>query len=291
VRIATFLVTEALLAAPLLALAEPPVRDVTVVNPTSRPVPVVQQGTSAVYGDVNVMNSPTVQQGGPWVVDLNGPVSIASMPPVTGSVAVTSLPPASVTGAVAVTSVPPLSVSSLPELAVRIVGGSAGSGAAAPQSVFLFLKANGRDIKGESSVGTLGRQDAIECLSYTFSVAVAREAATGYVTGRREYQPIVCRKRVDKASPLLLKALTSNEKIDAMFKFYRPNPSGDGTVEQFYTVEIGEGAIVAMDQLRGDLSAGSGAPPLEDVSFVFRSIQWTITNGGITHEDGWSSTK
>src|SRR5512143_3066747 len=109
------------------------------------------------------------------------------------------------------------------------------------ETVHLYLKANGKDIKGESTQESLGRKDSIECVAYDQGVSTAREAATNMMTGRRQYQPLRIVKRIDKASPLLMKALTGNEKIDGVFKFFRPNPAGDGTTEQFYTVEVKEG--------------------------------------------------
>jgi type VI secretion system secreted protein Hcp len=161
------------------------------------------------------------------------------------------------------------------------------------ETVHLYLKANGSDIKGESTQESLGRKDSIECISYEQGVTTAREATTGMVTGRRQYTPLTIRKRLDKASPLITKALVENQKIDAVFKFFRPNPAGDGTTEQFFTVEIKNGHVSAIrQQLPNTITAGtSGEPPQEEVSFVFKDITWTYTNGGITHSDSWSSGK
>lgn len=161
------------------------------------------------------------------------------------------------------------------------------------ETVHLFLKANGKDIKGESTQESLGRKDSIECIVYDQTVSTAREAATNMMTGRRQYQPLKIVKRVDKASPLLMKALTSNEKIDGTFKFFRPNPTGDGTTEQFYTVEIKEGNVASVKQLVENTldAAAVNKPPLEEVTFVFRTIKWTFMNGGVTHEDSWSGNK
>ena len=74
------------------------------------------------------------------------------------------------------------------------------------ETVHLYLKANGKDIKGESTQESLGRKDSIECVSYNQSVKTAREAGTGMMTGRRQYEPLRIVKRVDKASPLIKKA-------------------------------------------------------------------------------------
>jgi type VI secretion system secreted protein Hcp len=161
------------------------------------------------------------------------------------------------------------------------------------ETVHLFLKANGTDIKGESTQHSLGRQDSIECVYYEQNVVTAREAGSGMATGRRQYNPLVIRKRIDKASPLILKALAENQVIEGTFKFFRPNPTGDGTTEQFYTVVIKAGRVASVKQLCPDtlVPATSTEPPLEEVSFVFHTIAWTFTNGGVTHEDTWSGQR
>ena len=157
------------------------------------------------------------------------------------------------------------------------------------ETVHLFLKANGKDIKGESTQRSLGRADSIECLSYEQECVTAREAGTALATGRRQYTPLKIRKRIDKASPLLMKALVKNEVIEAEFKFFRPSPTGDGTTEQFYTVAIKQGRISSIKQVVSDTftPASSNEPPLEEVSFVFHTISWLYTDGGVQHEDKW----
>ena len=145
------------------------------------------------------------------------------------------------------------------------------------ETVHLFLKINGKEIKGESTQSSQGRADSIECISYEQGVVSAREAATNVVTARRQFSPLKIVKRIDRSSPLLLKALSENQKIEGVFKFFRPNPSGDGTTEQFYTVEITEGNVAAVKQLIPVTikSETAGEPPLEEISFVFKNITWT----------------
>lgn len=157
------------------------------------------------------------------------------------------------------------------------------------ETVHLFLKANGQDIKGNSSITSLGREDSIECLSFVDSVRTAREKGSGVATGRRTYEPIIIRKRIDKSSPLLAKALCNNEVIEGTFKFYRPSPSGDGTTEQFFTVEIAEGRVASVKRVSPDVidPASSQEPPTEEVGFVFHTITWTYEDGGVTHTDDW----
>lgn len=161
------------------------------------------------------------------------------------------------------------------------------------ESVHLYLKANGTDIKGESTQTSLGRADSIEVVAYTQKVFTAREAGSGLATGRRQYEGIEITKRIDKSSPLLMKALCENQVIEATFKFFRPNPTGDGTTEQFYTVSIKKARVNSIQQVVPDsfVPASTNLPPMEKIAFVFHTINWTYTNGGITHEDTWDTQR
>ncbi|HLT38108.1 MAG TPA: type VI secretion system tube protein TssD [Enhygromyxa sp.] len=157
------------------------------------------------------------------------------------------------------------------------------------ETVHLYLKSNGSDIQGESTQTSLGRENSIECLYFEDSVRTAREKGTGMATGRRTYNPIIIRKRIDKSSPLLAKALCNNEIIEGTFKFFRPSPSGDGTTQQFFTVEIAEGRINSIKRVSPDTidPASASEPPTEEIGFVFHTITWTYEDGGIVHTDNW----
>ncbi len=157
-------------------------------------------------------------------------------------------------------------------------------------TVHLYLTANGTKIDGDSTILSMERENSIECLSFTDSVRTAREASSGMASGERTYEPIRIVKRIDKSSPLLAKALCNNEVIEAVFKFYRPNPAGDGTTEQHFTVEITEGRVGSITRVSPNVidPASANAPPTEEVTFVFGRIVWTYVPDGIEHEDHWS---
>jgi type VI secretion system secreted protein Hcp len=157
-------------------------------------------------------------------------------------------------------------------------------------TVHLYLTANGTKIDGDSTIESLDRADSIECLSFSDSVRTAREASSGVASGERTYEPIRIVKRIDKSSPLIAKALCNNEVIEGTFKFFRPNPEGDGTTQHFFTVEIEEGRVGSVTRVSPDTidPASSNAPPTEEVSFVFGKIGWTFEPGGQSHIDHWS---
>jgi type VI secretion system secreted protein Hcp len=156
----------------------------------------------------------------------------------------------------------------------------------------LTLKANGEDIKGESTQTSMGREETIECFHFEAEMLTSREERSGLATGRRQHKPLIIRKSIDKSTPLIAKALTKSAKIDAEFKFFRPNPTGDGTVEHFYTVTLSNGRIAAQKMISEWDRPGSGhsTPPQEEVQFVFQKINWTFVQGGVSHEDDWTTT-
>lgn len=161
------------------------------------------------------------------------------------------------------------------------------------EAVHLYLKANGTEIKGESTTESLGRKDSIECFQLQFSVKTAREAGSGMASGRRQYEPLTLRKRIDKATPLLAKALVENQRIDAVFKFFRPSPAGDGTTQHFFEMELEQGRLASQTLSVPDtlVPATCVDPPLEEISIVFQAITWTYLDGGISHRDSWDQNR
>jgi type VI secretion system secreted protein Hcp len=157
------------------------------------------------------------------------------------------------------------------------------------ENVYLFLKASGNDIPGDSTVSSDGRENSIECLEYRDAVMVPTEASSGLAAGRRSYEPIKILKRLDRSTPLIFKALCNNETIEATFRFFRPNPTGDGTSQHFFTVEIQQASISQIERVNPNTIQGVTAtePAYEEVSFVFGSIRTCYEDGGIEHVDVW----
>jgi type VI secretion system secreted protein Hcp len=156
----------------------------------------------------------------------------------------------------------------------------------AAETVHLFLRANGVDIQGESTKTSIGRENSIECVAFSQEVYPQQDRTSGLPTGRRQYEPIRIIKRIDKSSPLLMKALCNNEVVEGIFRFYRPNLI-DGSTQQHYTIRVTGGRIVGARTWRPNVldEAAANQPELEEISIVFNTITWTYTNGGIEHQD------
>src|SRR5436190_12835857 len=132
------------------------------------------------------------------------------------------------------------------------------------EPVALFLTISGTQVQGESEQTSLGRAQSIECVYYHQAIDTPVQAGSGQVTGRRRYGPLLIRKRIDRTSPLIAKALSLNSIVEALFKFFRTKD--DGTLEQFYTTRIRQARIASFSQyVPGVLEpATASEPPLEE---------------------------
>ena len=86
------------------------------------------------------------------------------------------------------------------------------------QTVHLLLEIDGNAIEGESTIASLERAGTIECAS--FEHGLTAPVAAGGRRGRRTHEPVTIIKRIDKSTPLLLKALCNSEPVTrAEFRF------------------------------------------------------------------------
>jgi type VI secretion system secreted protein Hcp len=159
------------------------------------------------------------------------------------------------------------------------------------EPVYLKLEIDRYDIEGESTKSSMDREGSIECSTYHQEVKTSLDPVTGQPSGKRQVGAVTISKRIDKTTPLLIKALCERVPqtgmVDAEFRFFRMAVGGSGAEEHYYTVLARGGHIASVDQLSEDpIAAGDGAPPMmEQVSFVFPDITWTYEIGGATHHE------
>jgi type VI secretion system secreted protein Hcp len=144
------------------------------------------------------------------------------------------------------------------------------------------------EIRGDSTITSMNREGTIEAFDLEHMVQVPCEAS-GMATGRRSHTPIKITKRIDRSSPLLQQALSTNEELGVTIKFYRPNPAGDGTTEHFYTIRLRHCRIASIKTILPNTlnESTASAPAMEEVSFVFGEINWTFEDGGVEFMDSW----
>ena len=157
------------------------------------------------------------------------------------------------------------------------------------QGSALYLKVKGAkqgDIKGD--VTEKGKEGLIKTISFEHEVSSPRDAGSGQATGKRQHKPLVITKEIDKSSPLLMAALTKNENLpEVTLTFYRPNPKSIGTNELWYTITLKDAHISDIKSTWVSEKKMS----LEEVSFTYEKIKWTIADGNVTHEDSWENSK
>lgn len=130
-------------------------------------------------------------------------------------------------------------------------------------------------IEGESTQVSLGRENTIECVGYTQMFSREPDSRNGRAGEVRNHFPLTILKRIDKSSPRLLTAWRDNEPCTATFRFFRPNPTGDGTTQEFYTVILAGAQISGIRREVPNCMdpASSNYPPVERVSFTYGSIR------------------
>ena len=141
------------------------------------------------------------------------------------------------------------------------------------QTVHLWLRSNGADILCDSTVTSLGG-----------NIFRPLDPATGVPAREAVHRPIRITKRIDRCSPLLMQALANDENVDATIRFYRPDPSGTGAEQQYYTIAITSARIVGISMLSPDTTnpATATLPVSEVVSFTYGEITWTYEPTGGT---------
>jgi type VI secretion system secreted protein Hcp len=146
--------------------------------------------------------------------------------------------------------------------------------------------------QGPINGGVIVAGQAGSILVHAFSEAVTspRDPATGLPTGKRQHSPVTILKEIDKASPLLMNALVTNENLTTwVLKFFGNDPAGKQV--QVYSITLTNASIasIAESMLDNEIAANASLPLREEITFTYQKIQWTWTDGGITAVDDWQS--
>lgn len=135
-----------------------------------------------------------------------------------------------------------------------------------------------------------GREGSILVHSFENEILSPLDPTTGQPTGKREHEPIVILKEIDKSSPRLWTALVTNEVLTTwVLRFWATGPTG--VEQEIYTITLTNASIASIREFMDDnlVPADATLPLLEEVTFTYQKIQWTWTDGGITATDDWSS--
>lgn len=154
---------------------------------------------------------------------------------------------------------------------------------------YLNLKANGQEVQGESQESQLAGW--IEVLAFEYAGNRGSSGAAG--RGRMAHVSMnnfVIRKRVDRASPLLLKAFCQNETIEAKLLLRKSGGGGGGEAGSYMEIELKNATIAGLKA--GNLAFG-GETAEEEIELSYQTIRLSynvqddltgIVRGGIEFE-------
>jgi type VI secretion system secreted protein Hcp len=133
------------------------------------------------------------------------------------------------------------------------------------------------------------KNGSVIVLGFEHEVVSPRDAASGLPTGRRQHKPVRIVKAIDKATPLLYRAIARNETLPTVvLRFFKTSSQGK---VQYYTVTLTDASVAGIRQWKPNTRDASAdrAGDLEEVSFIYRSITWTFEDGGLEETDNWST--
>jgi type VI secretion system secreted protein Hcp len=147
--------------------------------------------------------------------------------------------------------------------------------------VYLKMKGDKQgDIKGD--VFTKGYEWSIDVKSFNHELTAAYDPSTGALTGKRQHNPLVITKKVDRSSPLLAAMLATGENIPT-WEITVFSIGAQNAVSILYKIKLHNAKIISLQQ-----EANVDGEFEEVVSFTYKKIEWLWTaNGGITTADSW----
>lgn len=125
-------------------------------------------------------------------------------------------------------------------------------------------------------------QKPIVPLGFEHEVKAPRDVATGQASGRRQHQPLTIIKQIDKTTPLLFRALVSNENLPMVVLHVQM------AMDESYEIKLTNAVISDVKQ-----HMDRDAVAYEEISFVYQKIEWTYStaDGKTTAMDDWHSRK
>jgi type VI secretion system secreted protein Hcp len=136
------------------------------------------------------------------------------------------------------------------------------------------------------SLASAGRGSGVNAIieGYHHSIEVPQDELTARATGRRQHKPLTVTKWVDKATPLLYRAMSGSETIPSVTIRV---PTSEGRGGQPVILTLTNARIVGIES-----SAAEGTTRArEDVSFIYEKIKWASAEGGTEFEDSWRENR
>jgi type VI secretion system secreted protein Hcp len=146
------------------------------------------------------------------------------------------------------------------------------------------------EIKGDNTIQA--RADSSEIVEVHHEIRKPTDVHSGRASGARVHGPLRVLKRLDRATPLLFKALVMNATIGKMeLRWYRPDPAGTGEIVHYYTITLEQVAVSKCQAWLPNTQNQEVAhySSMEWIEFNYQKVTETWIDGGIEHMDEWQS--
>ena len=135
-----------------------------------------------------------------------------------------------------------------------------------------------------------GREDSSDVFELEHQVQAPSDTATGLPSGMRVHTPLRVTKVIDKASPLLFKALVEAQTINEVkLDFYRIDPATRAEA-LYYSVVLGKCRVINFRPFMPTsfVPANESFRHMEQVSFVYETIELRWLPDNISAFDEWT---
>jgi type VI secretion system secreted protein Hcp len=153
-----------------------------------------------------------------------------------------------------------------------------------------FKDSGGNKIKG--GVQVAGREEDVDVLEFDHSINIPVDTQKGELQGIREHEAATLWKPVDRATPMLYKALTNGETLkEIVFHWYHIDKSGTET--EYFTLTLENAKIADMTTVSPDRQdpRNKDLDHRDKVSLLYEKITWKITDGNIESSDAWKEER
>ncbi|MBA3709015.1 MAG: type VI secretion system tube protein Hcp [Planctomycetes bacterium] len=154
---------------------------------------------------------------------------------------------------------------------------------------YIAISGTKSTFKGESSRTKYA--DQMEGFYYESAIGSPRDPLTGQASGRRRHTPVLIRKKIGASTPLIAKALCTNEVLKSVvFSFVRTAP--DGSEKTFFKVTLTNATVASAKLLVPDSSLTEARQEFyEEVSFTFQKIEWNHIEAQTMAIDDWNASE
>ncbi|WP_074374667.1 Hcp family type VI secretion system effector [Vibrio spartinae] len=104
---------------------------------------------------------------------------------------------------------------------------------------------------------------------------------------RKNHNPIIISKNIDKSSPLLATAFAKQEHLNCTINFYRTNEQGYN--EKFYTIELEKAVISSLDFSLPHTTHAHKEEMHEVIALSYQNIVWKHNVSGTMGYDSWGN--